>query len=250
MRKSYAGASAVLGVAPYVGDLLAPTTLKRFEVISELGVKSLTPEREFTARKAPLRLVHVGRAVRTKGLRDLVRALARLPSDVLVHLDVAGQGEELSLCREEARTLGVDDSISFHGQVSRDSVEQLYQRADVFIFPSFREPSGSVVFEALRHGLPVITTDRGGPGYVIDKTCGITVPALTPGQLSTDLADAITYLARNPSTRIMLANGARRRIATIGLWDAKMQWLTDLYGQLIGSAYADTRQEALNYEKS
>jgi glycosyltransferase involved in cell wall biosynthesis len=232
LRRTYSRAAAVLGVAPYVRDLLEHARPRRFEVISELGVSSLAPVHEPGASGETLNLVHVGRAVRTKGLRDSIRAIARLPDDVRVHLDVAGQGEESAICRAEAERLGVGDRVTFHGQVPRSTVEALYAKADVFLFPSFREPSGSVVFEALRHGLPVITTDRGGPGYVIDDRCGITVPAVNPEQLAGDLATAITRLARDDALRARLAEGARDRVACIGLWDSKIRWLLALYEEL------------------
>jgi glycosyltransferase involved in cell wall biosynthesis len=233
LRRSYSRASAVLGVAPYVRDLLQRAVPQRYEVISELGIEALAPLRNPTAKANRLNLVHVGRAVRTKGLRDAVRAIARLPEDVNVHLDVAGQGEELAICEGEAQSLSVADRITFHGQVSRKVVETLYCKADAFLFPSFREPSGSVVFEALRHGLPVITTDRGGPGFVVDQSCGISVPASNPEQLATDLAAAITRLARDPALLAQLAAGARERVSAIGLWDNKIRWLLQLYSQLL-----------------
>jgi glycosyltransferase involved in cell wall biosynthesis len=237
LRRTYSRAAAVLGVAPYVEDLLAHAQPRRFEVMSELGVSSLAPYPEPKASSKTLNLVHVGRAVRTKGLRDAVRAIARVPEDMDVHLDVAGQGEELAICRAEARRLGVGNRITFHGQVSRTAVEALYEKADAFLFPSFREPSGSVVFEALRHGLPVITTDRGGPGFVIDASCGITVPAIDPGQLADDLAVAIMRIAQDDSLRIRLSTGARERIERIGLWDSKIRWLRALYVELSNTSH-------------
>jgi glycosyltransferase involved in cell wall biosynthesis len=139
----------------------------------------------------------------------------------------------------------VADRITFHGQVSRETVETLYSTADAFLFPSFREPSGSVVFEALRHGLPVITTDRGGPGFVVDQSCGIRVPAVDPDQLAADLADAITRLARDPGLMLRYAEGARERIASIGLWDNKIQWLLDLYSQVFGSSHCHDLKEVI-----
>jgi glycosyltransferase involved in cell wall biosynthesis len=233
LRQSYAGASALLGVAPYVGELLAPVKPQRFEVISELGIDRLAPQHDRDGKANSLRLVHVGRGVRTKGLRDAIRAIALLPDDLDVGLDVAGRGEEISICQAEARRLGVADQIRFHGQVERAAVEDLYAQADAFLFPSFREPSGSVIFEALRHGLPVITIDRGGPGYVVDESCGLTVPARTPEQLPADLAEAIELLARDVDYRRRLSAGARRRVETIGLWTNKIQWLVALYDELV-----------------
>lgn len=246
LRASWRGAAAVLGVAPYVHDLLADVGLARFETISELGVEDLAPARPRPANPGRLRLVHVGRAVRTKGLRDAVRAMARLPSDVDAELDVAGFGEELEPCRALAAELGVADRIRFHGRLPRAEVEALYEQADAFLFPSFREPSGSVVFEALRQGLPVITVDRGGPGEVVDETCGLRVPAEDPDQLAQDLARAITRLARDPALHCRLARGARDRMTKIGLWDAKVDWLFELYGALEAPLHTDeVLQEAL-----
>jgi len=243
LRRTYSRAAAVLGVAPYVRDLLEHASPRRFEVMSELGIDSLAPLHKPDTSERQLTLVHVGRAVRTKGLRDCIRAIARLPDDVRVHLHVAGQGEETAVCRAEAESLGVSDLVTFHGQVSRAAVEALYAQADVFLFPSFREPSGNVVFEALRHGLPVITADRGGPGYVIDGSCGITVPAVNPQQLADDLAAAISRIARDASLRARLADGARKRIARIGLWENKIQWLLALYAELLDTSYQSELME-------
>jgi len=233
LRQSYSGASALLGVAPYVGELLAPARPQRFEVISELGIDNLALPQLRDRKPGTLRMVHVGRGVRTKGLRDAIRAIALLPDELDVQLDVAGRGEEISLCKEEARQLGVDDRVNFRGQIAREEVEELYEQGHVFLFPSFREPSGSVIFEALRHGLPVITTNRGGPGHVIDESCGLTVPVHTPEQLAADLAEAIELLARDVDRCNALSDGALRRIEAIGLWSNKIQWLAALYDELI-----------------
>ena len=243
LRRTYSRAATVLGVAPYVQDLLEHARPRRFEVMSELGIDSLAPTHMQETSARPLNLVHVGRAVRTKGLRDCIHAIARLPDDVSVHLHVAGQGEETEVCRAEAQSLGVTERVTFHGQVSRAAVEELYAQADAFLFPSFREPSGSVVFEALRHGLPVITTERGGPGFVIDGSCGITVPAIDPEQLAGDLAAAISRIARDGSLRARLAAGARARVARIGLWENKTRWLLALYAELPDTSYQSELME-------
>lgn len=233
LRRSFAGAACVIGVAPYVRDVLRSIPIQRFQVISELGVdEPLPPVR--TRDNAPgLKLLHVARAVRTKGLRDAIRALALLPDLPGVTLTQAGDGEELALCREEARRLGVENRVNFLGRIPRQQVEELYASSDAFLFPSFREPSGSVVFEAMRHGLPVIAADRGGPGHVVDSESGIKVPVETPEQLARDLAKAIRRLSGNPEERARLSTGARQRALQLGSWPVKVGWLLELYHAIL-----------------
>jgi len=233
LRRSFAGAACVIGAAPYVRDVLGSIDVKRFQVISELGVDEPLPPLHKRDAAPGLKLLHVARAVRTKGLRDAVRALALLPDLANVTLTQAGDGEELGLCREEARRLGVENRIKFLGRIPRQQVEELYASSDAFLFPSFREPSGSVVFEAMRHGLPVIAANRGGPGHVVDGDSGIKVPVETPEQLAQDLAKAIRHLAGNPEERARLSEGARARALQLGAWPRKVDWLLELYHSIL-----------------
>lgn len=235
LRKTYKRASAVLGVAPYVADLLSSIEVGRFKVESELGVSRLGLRVLQDGKTAgPLRLLHVGRGVRTKGLRDTIRAMALL-KDIDVHLDVAGKGEEMDICLALARDLGVIERVTFHGQIDRRDVDALYRKADIFCFPSFREPSGSVVYEAMSFGLPVIAADRGGPGYVIDDSCGFKIPVSTPHQFASDIASAVRTLDAMPELRKQLATGASQRMQAIALWPQKIDRLLSLYADICHS---------------
>ncbi len=230
LRKSYEAADAVIGVAPYVQELLHSMRLKRFEVASEIGIQDLPARRVVPAlSEERIRLLHVGRAVRTKGLRDLVRAMEHLRDLPHVCLLSVGDGDDLNASRLEAERRGVADRVEFRGKVARTEVETLYATSDLFVFPSFREPSGNVVIEAMRHGLPVITADRGGPAYAVDSNSGVRIQVSAPDQFARDLAGAIRDLATNHSKRGRLSEGARQRAAEIGLWDNKIQKLHELY---------------------
>jgi glycosyltransferase involved in cell wall biosynthesis len=244
LKRSYRRASLVLGVAPYVKELLAPANAPRFAVESELGVSRLGVRAQRNeAGRRPLRLLHVGRGVRTKGLRDTIRAVALL-KDIEIHLDVAGKGEEMDHCLTLARDLGVLERVTFHGQIDRRDVDALYRKADVFCFPSFREPSGSVVYEALSFGLPVIAADRGGPGYVIDDSCGFKIPVTTPERFAADIAAAVRTLHAMPELRRQLATGAADRMKTIALWPQKIDRLIALYAEISSPEPQQQKKEA------
>lgn len=235
LRASYARAGLILGVAPYVAAALGAVPVRRFEVLIERSHESDTPDVERQAEAGRLELLHVGRAVRTKGLRDMVRAMAHLADLPGVTLTSAGDGEDLAACRAEAERLGVAHRISFLGRVPRAEVDALYARADVFAFPSFREPMGGVLFEALHWGLPVITAARGGPDFIIDDGCGIRVPVTDPERYPRDIAGAVRRLAGDPALRQRLGAGARSRIAGFGSWDTTASRLIGLYRETIAA---------------
>ncbi len=235
LRRTYEQASCVLGIAPYVKDFLSAVPLKRFEVMSETGIDQLAAPVDRTGRGAdPVRLLFIGRLVRTKGARDAIRALGLL-RDVPVALDVVGDGFDRAACEALAADLGLADRVRFHGWLPREQVVGFYQAADVFVFPSYREPGGNVVFEAMAHGLPLIVSDIGGPGNVVNESCGIRLHPISPDQYARDLAAAITRLVADPGLRRSLGDGARRRAAEVALWDSKVARLEAIYADVLAA---------------
>ncbi len=235
LRAGYTRAGLILGVAPYVAEMLKPVPIRRFEAVIERADDGLAPRVARQAEPGRLNLLHVGRAVRTKGLRDMVRAMALLKDLPEVTLTSAGEGGDLGPCREEAARLGVAERITFLGRVPREEVETLYERADVFAFPSFREPMGGVLFEALGWGLPIITAARGGPDCIIDESCGIRIPVTDPERYARDIAEAVRRMALDPAERLRLGAGARARLASFGTWEEKAARLIELYRETIAA---------------
>lgn len=237
LRRTYADASCVLGIAPYVKDLLAATPARRLVVMSETGIEQLPEPVDRTSRTGDVRLLFVGRIVRTKGTRDAIRALA-LVRDLPVSLDVVGDGFDRGACESLTAELGLVSRVRFHGWLPRAQIDDLYRSADVFFFPSYREPGGNVPFEAMGHGLPLIVSDLGGPGYVVDDTCGIRVHPVSPDQYARDLSAALVMLASDPGMRWKLGEGARRRAAEIGLWESKVRQMESLFAEILADVRA------------
>lgn len=242
MRRTYDGADCVLGIADYVENLLGSRSPRRFEILAETGVASLPelPQRgpsigAYQQRGEPttVRLLHVGRIVRTKGLQDVLSAMARLRPDAPVHLDVVGDGFDRSECVALAARLGLSTNVHFHGWLERSAVDGFYAAADIFVFPSYREPGGNVAFEAMSYGLPLIVANSGGPGAATDDSCAIRVPVNDTVQFVNGIATAMQRLVDDPALRTQLGDAGRLRVAQIGLWEGKIDWVDRLYGTLL-----------------
>ncbi|MET4637664.1 glycosyltransferase family 4 protein [Mycetocola sp. 2940] len=231
LRGTYESADCVIGVAPYVEEFLAGVRLQRFEIMSETAVHEVRPRIDRSTRAGPVRLLHVGRIVRTKGLRDVISALYRL-QDLDVVLDVLGDGNDREACESLTRELGLTDRVTFHGTVPRGAVDGFYERADVFVFPSYREPGGNVSLEAMAFGLPLVVCDRGGPGANVDDRCAFRLPAVSPEQLAADCAVAVRSLVEDPALRLRMGAAARERAARVHLWEQRVDRMVQLYEQV------------------
>ena len=148
-----------------------------------------------------------------------------------------GDGPDRAACEALTAELGLSARVRFHGRLPREEVAGFYREADVFVFPSYREPGGNVVFEAMAHGLPLIVSDIGGPGNVVDGSCGIRLHPVAPAEYARDLAAAITRLA-DPALRGLLGDGARARAAEVALWDSKVRHLEAIYTEVLAGRQA------------
>jgi 1,2-diacylglycerol 3-alpha-glucosyltransferase len=111
----------------------------------------------------PRYLLYVGRFVRSKGVLDLLAAYAKLPEGIRreVGLVLAGDGEardELARVSREIKP-GV---VIFPGFLQRDQLPAFYALAEGLVFPTYSDPWGLVVNEAMACGLPVIATEVAG----------------------------------------------------------------------------------------
>lgn len=232
LRGSYTNADLVLGVAPYMKDVLASVPMSAFEAYLRIGILEMPPFVERQMISGSLKMLHVGRGVRTKGLRDTVRALAHLKDLPGVTLTSAGNGEEIDICRAEAERLGVSDKVTFLGKQPYSEVEKLYQTHDAFVFPSFRESMGAVIYEAMRWGLPIVTVDRGGPGFMADRSCGKIIDVTNPTQMPVDLASAIRLLAEDTEARSSFGKAARDKVEREALWPNKAETMLSFYNRV------------------
>ena len=156
-------------------------------------------------------VLSVARLVPEKGLDHALRAFAevrRTRPDLRFRYRVVGGGPlELSL-RSLAASLRLDDAVELLGSRDREFVRQRLGEADLFLLPSVAEALSVSTMEAMATGLPVIATDVGAVGDLVDERTGRLVPA---GDTAA-LASALTGLMLAPGSWKPLGEAGRARI--------------------------------------
>lgn len=156
----------------------------------------------------PRRLVSIGRLVEQKGQLALVRAMARVQSDV--HVTLIGDGDMRGLIEEEIARNGLADRITLTGWQTEKEVNAALAAAHGLVMPSFAEGLPMVVMEAMAAARPVIATYIAGtPELVQDGKQGWLVPA---GDVEA-LAGAIDRFAATPLAKLnKMGSAARQRV--------------------------------------
>ena len=190
-------------------DRFGPSAVSREEARARLGLGQTTAV-----------LVMVAQIIPWKAQDDAIRILAELKRE---HPDVclllvgspkftsrAARYDSAAFASRLVRlvsSLGVQKEVRFLGE--RDDVPAVLRAADIALVPSWAEPFGMCVIEAMAMELPVLATNVGGPREVItDERDGLLLP---PGE-PTAWAAAASRLLRQTRLRASIGRAARARV--------------------------------------
>ena len=111
-------------------------------------------------------------------------------------------------------------------------MEKEYADADVFIMPSIRETTGTVLLEAMSKGIPVITINKFGGATLFDKDTGWLYEGNTKEEYIENLKKAILECIANPGEVIRRGKNARKK-AEKYTWQEKNKKYQAIYEELL-----------------
>lgn len=154
-------------------------------------------------------VIAVGRLSPEKGFDQLVEAarqvLQELPATGFV---IVGDGPSRPALEAQIREAGLDGRVVLAG--FRADVDRLLPGADILAQSSHTEGLPNVVLEACAAGVPVVATDVGGTGEVIEE--GVNGHLVAPGA-PRPLASRLLELLRAPARRQAMGEQGRRIVA-------------------------------------
>lgn len=183
-----------------------------------MGVPQREPKGAAPAHLGPgLRMVCPAFLTPVKGHRYLITAMAQCPDDV--ELVLAGTGPERDALIAQTKSLGLENRVRFAGLIPHQELLASYDsgRFNTVVLPSLHEGIPVSLMEAMVRGVPVIATDVGGVGELVESgVSGLVVAPRDPEAL----ASSIRRLAQDVGLRRGLSAGGRSAVTSGFVADA------------------------------
>jgi glycosyltransferase involved in cell wall biosynthesis len=183
-QMEWCAAALILCGSEFVRESIRATggPVERCRVVP-YGIRRFIPVDRRGPSRRPLRVLTVGAVGLRKGAPYVLEAARIMKGKA--EFRMAGE-IEVSSCAQ----MLLNQHLTLLGAVPRPEMQGQFTWADVFLLPTLCEGSATVCYEALAHGLPVITTPNAG-SVVRDGIDGFIIPVRDPGAI----ADRLERLA-------------------------------------------------------
>jgi glycosyltransferase involved in cell wall biosynthesis len=138
----------------------------------------------------PLRLLFVGRVGQRKGFGYLMQALEKIPMkevELTVVGEMVGDPQVWSTYR---------DRFIYHRTMPHSELMWLMRQSDLLVLPTLFEGQALVILEAMKMGVPVLTTpNSGAANLIVDGVNGLIVPIRSAAALEQKIVWAAQHRA-------------------------------------------------------
>jgi len=147
-----------IGVSVPTATLPTGIDFTRFDRVTPERIQAMRDD--FGLDRFDTVLLSVGRITREKNVNLCLDCLGALVDDgVNAALLMFGRGPDEKELTRVARKRGLQERFILGGFLDQDALAVAYHLGDVFLFPSFSDTQGIVLYEALAAGLPIVATD-------------------------------------------------------------------------------------------
>lgn len=156
---------------------------------------------DINRREVSGNILFLGRISSLKGIKDLVRAAAKLPYIRDLRLRLAGPTSDRRYMNEVKSiiaNLGLEPVVDFLGNLGSQELFDELSTCACLVLPSYQETAPMVIQEAMAAGVPVIASDICGIPYQVQD--GVTGFLFPPGNISS-LAQCLDELLSDAELR-------------------------------------------------
>ena len=171
-------------------------------------------------------VLFVGRLAEEKHVDVLIDAVAKTPKELNLHLEIVGGGEVKPALQAQAKRLGLDDRVTFHGLIDDEQLRQTYLRATVFCQPGTAELQSLVTLEAMSASTPVLLANAMALPHLVED--GLNGYLFTPHD-SAELGRRLTEIISMPEAERERMGKMSRSVVEKHSIDATLSTFEDLY---------------------
>ncbi len=155
---------------------------------------------------------------------DVLLHSAALLRDRIPRLEIriAGNGPERHKLQQLCSELHLESAVRWLGDISRSTLAEEYNRADIFCLPSVQEGFGIVFLEAMAAGKPIVAARAAAVPEVVRQ--GI----LVEPENAEELAEAIVRLFHDPDLRHSLGRSGLRDVERYEMRSVARQFLMEV----------------------
>jgi glycosyltransferase involved in cell wall biosynthesis len=176
-------------------------------------------------------LTYVGRLDREKHVYVLLEAVAKLPKDFKLDVNIIGGGAQLSELKTLAAQLKIEKRIHFLGELADHEVVEELGRSSAFVMPSTQELLSMATLEAMAAGRPVIAARALAlADLVTDGSSGL----LFQPDSANDLAKSIqSMFSQSQSAFVAMAKAAKQTALTHSIEITLAKYLELYFGESV-----------------
>ncbi len=190
-------------------------------------------------RTKNFQILSVGRMVALKGFDITIdafvqfyRQLPKADQDQ-VQLVLIGKGPQKDILDKKIAAYQLPKELILSiDWMDREALTTYYEVSQVFFFPS-HEGAGMVVPEALSYGIPILCFDNYGPGELMTKECGISIPYSNRADSIQQFSLALRKLYMEPIYQQELSRKAIARYEDRFTWEGKGLEINEIYSTVL-----------------
>ncbi|WP_342248822.1 glycosyltransferase family 4 protein [Sphingomonas sp. OTU376] len=188
----------------------------------------------------PIRVAWIGSIEARKGLPILLGAIGQLKDRHAYHFDIIGDGPMKASMQEAAIQAGIDDVITWHGQIPRETVSELFRSAHLHVVTGLNEGNPTTIWEAMENCVPLMALDHCGMHDTVGGGYGIKLPVESLDAIERNMAEALEALAERPEKLREMAEACARE-CTVFRWDSREKVILEAYEAAIATYHAKGR---------
>lgn len=220
-KKRCKNADLMLCKTEITRDLIPAKDRERAVLFTDVAVeKQPTITNADSKDNNTVEFITVGRLDAWRGFDLVIESFARVAkTNKNLHLSIVGKGADKQRLKGIAESLGVQEQVTFTGNVPMDEYYRLIAASDVVVNASLKEGAVTVSFDSMAMGKPLICLDTTGYTRYFSNEYAVVIPRTGREEVIANLATAMERMT-NADERKTIGEKAKNAGAQF-TWEAR-----------------------------